>query len=56
MSLVVRFVDCDKNIREEFLGFVQCDSGTDGETLTHTILQKVQDEWALRMENCRGQT
>jgi hypothetical protein len=53
MSVVVR---CNKNIREEFLGFVQCDSGTDGETLTHTILQKVQDEWSLRMENCRGQT
>ena len=45
MSLVVRFVDKDKNIREEFLGFVQCDSGTDGETLTHTILQNLQDEW-----------
>lgn len=55
MSLV-RFVDKDKNIREEFLGFVQCDGGTDGETLTHTILQKFQDEWGLRMENCRGQT
>ena len=56
MSLVVRFVDKDKNIREEFLGFVQCDSGTDGATLTHIILQKLQDEWGLRMENCRGQT
>ena len=27
MSLVVRFVNHDKNIREEFFGFVQCDSG-----------------------------
>ena len=56
MSLVVRFVDKDKNIKQEFLGFVKCDSGTDGETLTHTILYKLQDEWGLRMENCRGQT
>ena len=30
LSLVVQFVD----IREQ-LGFVQCHSGTDGETLTH---------------------
>ena len=56
MSLLFRFVDSCKNIREEFPGFVQCDGGVDGETLTHTILNKIQDEWGLDMDNCRGQT
>ena len=49
MSLVVRIVDKDKNINEEFLGFVQYGSGTDGATLTH-VLQKLQDgdlEWKI---------
>ena len=53
MSLVVRFVDKDMNIREEFLGFVQCDSGTDGDTLSRTVLQKIEDEWGLVMAEAR---
>lgn len=32
-TIVLHFVDNNENIIEEFMGFVICESGTDGETL-----------------------
>jgi len=55
MSVVVRFVDESNQIREEFMGFVTCEEGTDGETLSNAILKLVQNDWGLSMDNCRGQ-
>ena len=54
LSIVLRFVDGEKQIREEFLGFLRCDSTT-GESLCDLILQSLQS-WNLPLENCRGQT
>ena len=33
LSLVIRFVDKDINVCEEFLGFFECTSGVTGEAL-----------------------
>ena len=54
MALVVRFVDKDNNIREEFLGFAHCDSGTSGRALAEKIQGNLRD-WGLPLQNLRGQ-
>ena len=54
MSVVVRFVDKESNIREEFLGFTQCSEGLSGEAVAKTIKQALED-FGLDRENCRGQ-
>eukprot|EP00112_Aurelia_sp_Birch-Aquarium-sp1_P013364 Seg2834.3 transcript_id=Seg2834.3/GoldUCD/mRNA.D3Y31 product="52 kDa repressor of the inhibitor of the protein kinase" protein_id=Seg2834.3/GoldUCD/D3Y31 len=54
MVLVVRFVDEEHRIREEFLKFIHCDAGTSGEALANEILSHVRD-LGLDMDNCRGQ-
>ena len=42
MPLVVRFVDSSSQIREEFVGFVLCDTGTSGRALSDKILSTLQ--------------
>lgn len=54
MVLVVRFVDSQREIREEFLRFLHCDAGTSGQAISNQILSLVRD-LGLDMENCRGQ-
>lgn len=54
MSLVVRFVDKEHCIREEFLGFVPCSLGMTGEAISTTILNSLGN-LGLSIENCRGQ-
>eukprot|EP00112_Aurelia_sp_Birch-Aquarium-sp1_P023908 Seg732.10 transcript_id=Seg732.10/GoldUCD/mRNA.D3Y31 product="52 kDa repressor of the inhibitor of the protein kinase" protein_id=Seg732.10/GoldUCD/D3Y31 len=54
MSVVVRFVDKESNIREEFLGFTQCSEGLSGEAIAKTIKQAL-DDFGLDIEKCRGQ-
>ena len=41
MSLVLRFVDKDGEIREEFLGFLHCELGLTGKALAETILTEI---------------
>ena len=57
MSLVVQFVDKDKNIREEFLGFVQCDSGTHGKSWPITYFRNFRTYngklWRPDIQWCR---
>ena len=53
LALVLRFVDNDNTIREEFLSFLQCESIT-GEALTEKILQCLGD-WNLDPNDIRGQ-
>ena len=38
LSLVIRYVDSDCVIREEFLGFLHCDLGLSGKALAETVL------------------
>ena len=42
MSIVVRYVDCLCEIKEEFIAFVSCKSGTTGEALSANILSMLQ--------------
>ena len=54
MAIVVRFVDSAADIREDFLGFVQCTDGVTGRALANLILAKVE-KWGLGLEKLRGQ-
>ena len=38
VSLVIRFLDENITVREEFLGFFECNSGITGEALADDIL------------------
>lgn len=55
LTIVVRFVDKNDDIREEFMIFLSCKDGVDGETLTNQILEAIQGYLNLDMDNCRGQ-
>ena len=54
MSLVLRFVDTDMNIREEFIAFVHCKWGLSGAQLAKLVLEALND-LTLSIEDCRGQ-
>ena len=54
MSLVLRFVDSDMNIREEFIAFLHCKYGLSGAQLARLLLDALND-LTLSIEDCRGQ-
>ena len=54
MSLALRFVDTNFEIREEFLGFLYCKSGLSGKALSETLLGAIS-ELKLDINDCRGQ-
>ena len=54
MSLVLRFVDKDNNIREDFLKFIHCHEGLHGSELATVLLKGIHD-LGLDIRNCRGQ-
>ena len=54
LSIVLRFVDDKMNVREEFMGFVECKTGVTGKALAGTILDTL-DEWKLDKQNLCGQ-
>ena len=53
VSIVIRFVDRDKTIREEFLGFIAVERIT-GEALATALLSWLQ-EHNIDVSFCRGQ-
>ena len=53
LSLVLRSVDKDGEIREEFLGFLHCELGLTGKALAETILTGIGN-LTLDINNCRG--
>ena len=53
MPVIIRFVDKDKEMREEFFRFMLCDSGVSGEALAKVIKDSVK-EIGLDMKDCRG--
>ena len=55
MSLVLRYVDSSKNIREQFVGFRLCGEETTGNAIKESIINSVHD-LGLTMDNCRGQS
>ena len=54
MSLVLRFVDGNRSIREEFLGFIPCKRGVSGVAITNNLLQVIRS-LGLSMTFCCGQ-
>ncbi|XP_046862960.1 52 kDa repressor of the inhibitor of the protein kinase-like [Xenia sp. Carnegie-2017] len=55
MSLVLRFVDEEFNIREEFFRFIHCSEGMSGKDLASVILKSLNEELNLNIQDCRGQ-
>lgn len=55
MSLVLRFLDEEFNIREEFFRFVHCDEGLTGQALASVLLKCLSEELTLDIQHCRGQ-
>eukprot|EP00795_Rhopilema_esculentum_P016928 gene16928-biopygen6032 len=54
MAMVLRFVDSNSHIREEFLGFVPCVNGLSGASIAKTIEDGILS-MGLDMQYCRGQ-
>lgn len=54
LSVVIRFLDSIKSIREEFVGFHLCEEGTTGQAIKQLIVGAVA-ELGLSMDDCRGQ-
>ena len=54
LSLIFRFVDVNSEIREEFLGFLDCKGTTSGEAISNLILKELKDQ-GIDINNCRGQ-
>ena len=54
MSLVIRFVDKQFLIREDFLGFIPCTEGLSGEAVANAILKHLK-RLKLSIDYCRGQ-
>jgi len=54
LSLSLRYVDSDANIKEDFVGFVHLKDGLTGAALANTILSKISDI-GLSINDCRGQ-
>ncbi|XP_046844762.1 52 kDa repressor of the inhibitor of the protein kinase-like [Xenia sp. Carnegie-2017] len=55
MSLVLRFVDEEFNIREEFFRFIHCSEDMSGKDLASVILKCLNEELNLNIQDCRGQ-
>ncbi|XP_046853386.1 52 kDa repressor of the inhibitor of the protein kinase-like, partial [Xenia sp. Carnegie-2017] len=54
MSLVLRFIDQNRDIREEFVGFLPCKWGLKGEQLAKVVLDALGN-LGLSIADCRGQ-
>ena len=55
MALVIRFVDKENKIREEFIGFIRCDKAVSGEVLTKLVFADPISFGHRSMQNCRAQ-
>lgn len=53
MPIVVRYVN-GSTIKEDFLGFAHCDTGTSGQALATLIMEKLKT-WGLDLQRLRGQ-
>ena len=54
MSVVIRFIDENANIREDFVGFFECNKGLSGKAICSKLEETVSN-LGLDMNNCRGQ-
>ena len=54
LSVVIRFLDSTKTVRDEFVGFYLCEDGTTRAAIKEIIIGAVAD-LGLSMDDCRGQ-
>jgi len=54
LSVVLRFFDSEMDVREEFMGSVECENVVTGEALAATFLKTI-DDWKLDRQNLFGQ-
>lgn len=54
MSLILRYISNECEIKEDFVGFVHCESGLTGEGLADILLDRIKS-LKLDIKNCRGQ-
>ena len=54
MSLVLRYVDSNLDVREDFISFEHCEYGVTGKNLASVLTKKI-NSLGLDLENCRGQ-
>ena len=54
MPIILRFIDNSLNICEEFVQFVECDSGTSGEEIAKKLISTI-NKIGLDITNARGQ-
>ncbi|XP_065650443.1 52 kDa repressor of the inhibitor of the protein kinase-like [Hydra vulgaris] len=55
LSIVIRYVDLNSNIKEVFLRFFKCKTGTSGLNIATNILKTLK-EFGLDIQRCRGQS
>ena len=55
MPIVLRYVDSDNTIKERFIEFVYCNTGTTGQALSDKIIDCLVNKYQLDIQNCRGQ-
>ena len=54
LSLILRYVDSNCQVKEEFVKFIECDAGTSGAELSDKIIKAITD-LGLDISNIRGQ-
>ena len=54
LALVIRFIDSEQNVREEFVGLRECGEDLSGESIKNVIITSIND-MGLSMDCCRGQ-
>ena len=55
LSIVLQFVDTEKNVREKSVEFSECKSGVTGEALADTIAENLASNWQLILQKLCGQ-
>ncbi|XP_057307639.1 52 kDa repressor of the inhibitor of the protein kinase-like [Hydractinia symbiolongicarpus] len=55
LSLVLRYVDSNFDIKEDFIRFLHCKEGLSGSALASIILKALSDDLVLNVQDCRGQ-
>ena len=55
LSIVIRYVELNSSIKEVFLHFFECKTGTSGLNIATNILETLK-EFGLDIKNCRGQS
>ena len=55
LFIVLQFVDTEKNVREEFVGFIECNSRVTREALGDNIVESLASNWQLNMQKLCGQ-